>query len=282
MAEDRTSYDAFVKFMSTPISAGQPFVLETQHAVSLHFDHFATQSFMSLRNPERLALGYTRAMMGFLLLQPAPTHICMIGLGGGSLAKYCYRHLTEVAIDAVEINPEVIALRDVFRIPADDARFKVVCADGADYLMKDDIRTDVILVDAFGADGMADRCADIAFFTACRERLTGTGVLVINLTDDDPAIPQHLDRLKSVFGASYTIVRCGDDSNFVAFAWKSGQRLPPGEVLFERALSFAFAGELKLSATARHLIEGERLDPQRLVWHAQGQGKAQGHWEIGA
>jgi spermidine synthase len=278
MAEDRTSYDAFVKFMATPISNGQPFVLETQHAVSLHFDHFSTQSFMSLRNPERLTLGYTRAMMGFLLLQPAPTHICMIGLGGGSLAKYCYRHLPEVAIDAVEISPEVIALRDVFRIPADDARFKVVCADGTDYLTKDDIHTDVILLDAFVAEGMANGCTDIAFFDACRDRLTETGVLVINFTDDDPAMPQHLERLKSVFNASYTIVRCDDDCNFVAFAWKSGHRLPPRQVLFERALSFAFAGELKLSVTARHLKEGERLDPKRLIWHSQGQG----HWEIGA
>ncbi|MGF6702377.1 spermidine synthase [Paraburkholderia sp. MM5496-R1] len=112
--------------------------------------------------------------------------------------------------------------------------------------------------------------ADIAFFTACRERLTGTGVLVINFTDDDPAIPRHLERLKSVFGVSYAIVRCGDDSNFVAFAWKSGRRLPPRQVLFERALSFDFAGERKLSVTACHLKAGERLDPKRLIWHAQG------------
>ncbi|MXN76823.1 spermidine synthase [Burkholderia sp. 4701] len=278
MAEDRTSYDAFVEFLSTPMSDGQPYVLETRHAVSLHFDHFATQSFMSLGDPEKLALGYTRAMMGFLLLQPSPAHICMIGLGGGSLAKYCYRHLPGAAIDAVEISPEVIALRDVFRIPADDARFRVVCADGADYVTDEDIRTDVILLDAFVTDGIASRCADLAFFDACRERLTDAGVLVINFTDDDPALPLHLERLRSVFGACYTIVRCGDDSNFVAFAWKSGHRLPSRRVLLERAGAFAVAGELELSATARHLKAGERLDPERLVWRAKGAG----HWAIGA
>ncbi|WP_126282658.1 spermidine synthase [Burkholderia stagnalis] len=278
MAEERTSYDAFVEFLSTPMRDGQPYVLETRHAVSLHFDHFATQSFMSLGDPEKLALGYTRAMMGFLLLQPAPAHICMIGLGGGSLAKYCYRHLPGAAIDAVEISAEVIALRDVFRIPADDARFRVVCADGADYVTNEDIRTDVILLDAFVTDGIASRCADLAFFDACRERLTETGVLVINFTDDDPALPLHLERLRSVFGACYAIVRCGDDSNFVAFAWKSGYRLPSTRVLSERARSFAVAGELELSATARRLKAGERLDPDRLVWHAKGSA----HWAIGA
>ncbi|KVG67807.1 spermidine synthase [Burkholderia ubonensis] len=280
MAEARTSYDAYVEFLSTPMSDERPFVLETQHAVSLHFDHFATQSFMSLRHPDKLTLDYTCAMMGFLLLQPAPKHICMIGLGGGSLAKFCYRNLPEAAIDAVEISPEVIALRDVFRIPADDARFKVVCADGADYVMLEDVRTDVILLDAFVTEGIASRCADIAFFDACRERLTEAGVLVINFTDDDPALPLHLERLRSVFGASCSIVRCGDDSNFVAFAWKGGRRLPSRRVLVERAGLFAFAGELELAVTAGRLKQGERVDPERLTWHAQG--AAQGHWTIGA
>ncbi|WP_175961706.1 fused MFS/spermidine synthase [Burkholderia pyrrocinia] len=278
MAEDRTSYDAFVRFLSTPLRDGRPFVLETRHAVSLHFDHLATQSFMSLKNPAALALGYTRVMMGFLLLQPAPARICMLGLGGGSLAKYCHRHLPDTAIDAVEINPEVIALRDVFRIPADDARFRVVCADGADYMTEADVRADVILHDAFVAEGMPGRCASAAFFAACRERLNDAGVLAINFTDDDPALPLYLERLGAVFGASYALVPCGDDNNFVAFAWKGSDRLPSLRILLERALQFAVAGELKLAATARRLKSGAGIDPARLVWREQ----APGRWEIGS
>ncbi|WP_412025688.1 spermidine synthase [Burkholderia cepacia] len=278
MAEDRTSYDAFVEFLSTPLNDGRPFVLETRHALSLHFDHFGTQSFMSLRDPIRLELGYTRVMMGFLLLQPVPAHICMLGLGGGSLAKYCYRHLPGAAIDAVEINPDVIALRDVFRIPVDDARFAVVCADGADHVTRADIRTDVILHDAFVADGTPGRCTGAAFLDACRERLSEAGVLAINLMDDDPALPRHLEQLRSVFGSSYALVPCGDDNNFVAFAWKGDQRLPSLRILLERALACVQAGELKLAATARRMKDGEGVDPQRLVWRAQSHGR----WEIGA
>ncbi|WP_175810948.1 spermidine synthase [Burkholderia cepacia] len=276
MEQDRTSYDAFIEFLSTPLNDGRPYVLETRHAISLHFDHRATQSFMSLRTPDKLAFGYTRTMMGSLLLHPAIKYICMIGLGGGSLAKFCYRHLPDVAIDAIEINPEVIALRDVFRIPADDTRLKVICADGAEYVTREDVRTDLILLDAFVAEGMPSQCADIAFFAACRERLSDSGVLAINLADDDLSLPIHIERLSAVFGSSYAVVRCDDDSNFVAFAWKGPLRLPSRRVLFERALSFGFGGELKLSSTARRLKEGERLDPRRLTWHAQGHA----HWEI--
>ena len=85
--------------------------------------------------PERLVLDYTRTMMGFLLLQPAPQRIAMIGLGGGSLLKYCRRHLPDAEFTAVEISPEVIALRRQFGIPDDDARLRVVCADGADFVV---------------------------------------------------------------------------------------------------------------------------------------------------
>ncbi|AOJ17248.1 spermidine synthase [Burkholderia vietnamiensis] len=276
MSDDRASYDAFLRFLATPLSDGRPFVLETKHAVSLHFDHFGTQSFMSLKDPVRLELGYTRVMMGFLLLQPAPARISMLGLGGGSLAKYCYRHLPGSAMEAVEINPQVIALRDVFRIPHDDARFTVVCADGADYVARPDVRADVILHDAFVADGTAGRCTGAEFLDACRARLSETGVLAINFMNDDPALPRHLEQLRAVFDDSYSLVPCGDDNNFIAFAWKNGNPLPSLRVLLERALAFGSAGELKLASTARRMKAGEGIDPARLVWRAREHPR----WEI--
>ncbi len=44
---------------------------------------------MSKNDPDKLELGYTRIMTRFLLLNSTPESIAMIGLGGGSLAKYC-------------------------------------------------------------------------------------------------------------------------------------------------------------------------------------------------
>jgi len=214
-------------------------------------------------------------MMGFLLLQPAPRQICMIGMGGGSLAKYCYRHLPEVKITAVEIDPDVIALREVFRIPADDARFTVLCADGADYIRSEGVAADVILVDAYESGGIARQCTDLPFFSACRERLSETGVLAINFTDDEPALDLYVERLKSVFGSSYAVVRCADDSNIIVFAWKGTRHLPSSRVLLDRAFSYAWADDLKLHSTARRLKGGVSLDPMRLIWRDNGHA----HWE---
>lgn len=116
---------------------------------------------------------------------------------------------------------------------------------GAPYVTRADVHTDVILPDAVVAEGMPSWCTDIGFFTACRERLSDSGALAINLADDDPTLPAHIERPGSVFGPSHALVRCDDDGNFVAFAWKGPLCLPSRRVLFERVLSFGFAVELE-------------------------------------
>ena len=81
-----------------------------------YFGFPTIQSRMLKADPARLVLDYTRTMMGFLLFQPKPDRIAMIGLGGGSLAKYCHLKLPDSDFTAIEISPEVIALRKKFAL----------------------------------------------------------------------------------------------------------------------------------------------------------------------
>src|SRR3546814_8125175 len=74
---------------------------------------------MSITEPNRLLLEYTQAMMGFLLFNASPGTIEIIGLGGGSLAKYCHAYLPSSNIRAVEIDEHVMAMAGQFCIPAD-------------------------------------------------------------------------------------------------------------------------------------------------------------------
>jgi spermidine synthase len=71
----------------------RPFVKADGDMVSLHFETDAIQSLMSCKDPFALQLPYTKTMMGFLLTNPNPRHILMIGLGGGSMVKFCHEHL---------------------------------------------------------------------------------------------------------------------------------------------------------------------------------------------
>lgn len=95
----------------------RPFIYENANSKALHFSISDIQSCMRIDDPNALALEYTRTMMGFLLFRPEPRSIGMVGLGGGSLAKFCYHHLPGARIQIAEINPLVIALRDEFHIP---------------------------------------------------------------------------------------------------------------------------------------------------------------------
>ncbi|WP_444635074.1 fused MFS/spermidine synthase [Cupriavidus oxalaticus] len=266
MQADRSSFEAYLKFLAEAANDGTPQVLETRHALSLHFDALATQSLMSRKDPDKLVLGYTRTMMGFLLLHPTPARISMIGLGGGSLAKYCYRHLANTKVVAIEINPEVIALREQFQIPADDERLEVVCADGAEYVANQDARPDVILVDGFLADGMPVQLGTADFYAACHARLADTGVLVANFLESDPDIPLYLEEASTAFGQSMSLSLAEDSANYTLFAWKGPHKLPSLDALLARARILETAHPLNLTGAARRLKRGERIASDRASW----------------
>jgi spermidine synthase len=207
-----------------------PVVEQDGESVIMSFDEVSVQSRMRLDDPTALDLDYSRVMMAFLLLQPQPASILMIGLGGGSLAKYCHRHLPQARITVVEINPEVIAARDTFQVPADGELFSVVQGDGAAFLATSPRDSyDVILVDGFGADGeQPEALCSLAFYKACRAALRPSGVLMVNLQDQEPQCSRLIGRIWQMFGepvlplevacGGNLVVLAGDDAAFKACA----------------------------------------------------------------
>ena len=141
-----------------------PYVVESRGTLRLHFRPSDVQSEMSKKAPDELVLGYTQTMVNALSFKKRQLrHIGMIGLGGGSIPKYCYRHFPNSVISVAEINPEVIALRDRFFIPADDERFVVYCEDGAEFVQRQQGSFDVLFVDGFDYKGHSPQLSSIAF-----------------------------------------------------------------------------------------------------------------------
>lgn len=198
----------------------RPFVEEVDGLLNLRFDMATVQSALRLTDPTSLELEYTRTMMRCLLFCAAPESMLMIGMGGGSLARYCHQSLPDADITVVEINPHVIALRDRFQVPLESSRFRVVRADGVDHVhaaIKAGARHDIILVDAFHFDGAQESIVSRAFYKACRALLSPHGVLVVNL-DGDPAQCQPvLGRLGDAFDGAVWSVLVDATSNRIAF-----------------------------------------------------------------
>ena len=205
-----------------------PFMLETASERQLLFTRSSLQSTMLIDEPYALICAYTQKMMSFLLFNPDPRHIVMIGLGGGSLAKFCYRNLRNTRFTAVEIDADVIALRDEFFLPADNERFRVVHADGARFISRLDQPVDVILVDAFDADGVAVSLATSKFYEDAASRLDPDGVLVLNLSGDRSRYPAHLRRLRKAFGDRLLMLPVSASDNVLVFAFKTELPEPAG------------------------------------------------------
>jgi len=196
----------------------QPFVYDDIDTKALHFTIHQQQSLMRVSQPNALQIDYTQVMMGYLLLNRHPRHIVMIGLGGGSLAKFCRHHFPNTLFTAVEINPHVIAMRQEFLIPDDGEYFRVVEADGADYVRGAAGQVDVLLVDGFDYQGQPEQLCSLAFYTACKQSLAEGGVLVINLHNTHAQYELFIARIDEVFGGNMVEVTTNDDGNVIVFA----------------------------------------------------------------
>ena len=199
-----------------------PFIREYKGVICLHFNVFQVQSEMYKHAPDELVLGYTRTMMDFLFFNEQPRHIGMVGLGGGSMQKYCYRRLPHTTISVAEINPEVIALRDYFFIPKDDQRFRVYCEDGADFVRRQRGHFDVLLVDGFDNKGQPPQLCSQQFYRDCYRSLTSQGLLVVNVCDGGSVLISRIRRSfrNDVVVADYgSVVFAGKGNILAAARW---------------------------------------------------------------
>jgi spermidine synthase len=221
----------------------------------LDFGNGAVQSRMLRANPSQLVLEYTRLMMGFLLLQPAPERIAMIGLGGGSLAKYCAATLPGVDFTAVEMSSTVIALRDTFGIPPDGPRFRILCEDGAEFVRRHGPPLDVLIVDAFDPTGQPENLCSAAFYDACHDRLGSDGVLAVNLYTDDPSYELRVRRIHDAFGGKVVVVDVPDAENDLVFAGTASSFPPPFTELVARLRALAPQHAIGLEGALRKIVQ---------------------------
>jgi len=177
-------------------------VSEREGIRSLHLGSDTVQSSMKIDDPHDLVLSYTRAMMAFLLFRPDPEHVLMIGLGGGSLAKFIHKHLPATRVTVVEIEARVVAIaRQYFHVPPDDARLTVETAEGGAWVAAHPDCCDVLMVDGYdGREQVRELCTE-DFYASARAALSARGVLVVNLWSSDSHYDAYLQRIERVFPA---------------------------------------------------------------------------------
>ncbi len=204
----------------------------------LRFGNHIVQSSYIPDAPDILQLDYTRAMAAAFVLNENPRSILHIGLGAGTLPRFIHRHFAEARQCIVELSPEVAeAAYQFFDLPR-SPRLHVIEGDGADFVLRERGRYDLIFLDAFHADGAAREMHQPAVLRALRARLAPGGWLVCNAWgSDEEALRRLTAELLAVMPTLFYIsVRF--NSNVVFFG-KVEPSMPMPQELMARARRLA-------------------------------------------
>lgn len=202
-------------------------IVETDGVRALHFGTDPRQSSMFISAPNELHSKYVRAMMAWLLFKELPEKVLMIGVGGGLLSKYLLYQFPECQIKAIEFRQAIVKIaRRFFALPL-DPRLKVQIGDGAHYIKQQSQHTpeqhDLIMIDAFDDEGMADTMQGINLFSACKALLTDEGLLVINLwATKDEQFKQLTWELGTTFNWKLLFLPVRGRGNVIAIAFAEG------------------------------------------------------------
>jgi spermidine synthase len=149
-------------------------------AAGIRFLHFGTrvaQGAMIVNRPNALALTYSQDMMAWLMFVDPPAHITQLGLGAGSLAKFCLSNFRQTHVTAVEISQPVIDVAiSSFHLPKNEARLSVVCGDAAVHIQTaaDDLGG-ILLSDVFDAISAGPILDSPEFYADCERLVRGSG-----------------------------------------------------------------------------------------------------------
>lgn len=233
---------------------------------TLHIGSDTVQSSMRLARPNDLEVSYTRSMMAFLLFNPQPASVLMIGLGGGSLAKFIYHRLPETRTVAIEVSPQVVDIaRQYFFVPPDDDRLSIVVADGAAYLQDNRISADVVVVDGYDAESQVEALSTPAFYRDCARALAPDGMLVVNLWGGDRNFTTCVNRIAKAFDGLVACLPAGRPGNIAAFAFKRSPGQPLWQDLRARGAALEALYGLEFTRFVSELAAMNPHDDKRLI-----------------
>lgn len=200
-------------------------VVENQEIRSLHFGSESRQSSMILHAPNHLHSLYARTMMALLLFNDSPQDILMIGLGGGTLAKYFFHQFEQCQLQVVEFRRSVLSVaHSHFELPY-HPRLNVKIGCGGEYVHKQSQSKaelhDLIVIDAFNENGIALEVSSENFFDSCRTLLKDNGILAMNLWGTEKEIFHMVAwNLGQVFKWKILFLPVRKRGNIIAFAFR--------------------------------------------------------------
>jgi len=220
---------------SEPSQFGEVLVFEQHGERCLNFNSMvdvSRQTCMSLDEPDALLFSYTRMMVSTLYVQPTPSAVLIIGLGGATLQKTLAKLLPDAVIDTVEIDPAVAKVAEAWFAYQQGAKQRLFIDDGRAYVeqaLRTGRRYDIIMLDAFDANYIPRHLTTVEFLEQVKALLTPDGIVVANTFTSSSLYEQESATYAAVFGEFFNLRR----NNRVIVA--SNGALPSDELITRRA-----------------------------------------------
>jgi spermidine synthase len=132
-------------------------------------------------DPDHLELPYARVIPIALALVDKPQRVLIVGLGGGTIPSFLRKRIPQLSIDAVDIDPEVVAVaKSHFEFREDD-KMRAYVDDGRHFIEQRDGVYDIIFLDAFAADNIPYSLATREFLVSVKRALKPRGVVIGNV-----------------------------------------------------------------------------------------------------
>lgn len=193
------------------------------------------ESRIDLRRPHVLQFEYLRLFFATYLLQPQQQDVLIVGLGGGGMVHFLRRLDPAIRIDAVEIDPAVVALAGKYFDVHSEGTTRIVTADGLQYIAAAEKRYDAIYMDAFLKPSAATDStgAPLAlrtgeFYRQLQARLNPGGVVAFNL-NPHADLENDIREIAAAFRQTY-VLPLARGGGAVVLASPDQARIPPGEL----------------------------------------------------
>jgi spermidine synthase len=150
-------------------------------------------------------LPYNRTAPAVLLLNPEIRRALMIGLGGGTVARYLQARLRDLQVRYVDVDPAVPEVaRRFFRFQV-GPRTAVTVADGRRFLHGSAETWDLIYADAYIGQSVPFHLTTVEFLGEVERHLAPRGVFALNLAAGlaDPFSQAMYRTVRDRFGAVY-------------------------------------------------------------------------------
>lgn len=167
----------------------------------------ARQSVVKLGDPDHLELPYARVAFAGLALCDEPRRVMIVGLGGGTLPTFLRKHYPHAAIDAVDIDPDVVHVAKQFFGFREDDRMRAYVGDGREFVERFRQPYDMIFLDAFSSDSVPPHLTTQEFLRAVRRAVKPNGVVVGNIwsRSSNPLYDSMVRTYQEVFDQLYIL-----------------------------------------------------------------------------